>query len=115
MSEPIECGTYSAPQAAKRLGCCRDTVKHMVDTGRLPKVDTGTNRIYIPKWAVDRLVAPPETVVVEIPNQALVDAAMSTALRGSHPTDVAPEPRPVSPTGALDRTPTRSGSGATPS
>ena len=24
-----------------------------------------------------------------------------TALRGSHPTDVAPEPRPVSPTGAL--------------
>lgn len=78
-SEPVECGTYSAPQAAKVLGCCRDTVIHMVNTGRLPKIDTGTNRTYIPKWAVDRLVAPPETVVVEIPNQTVVDAAMSEA------------------------------------
>ena len=78
-SQPIECGTYTGPQAARRLGTSRATVAKMVRDGRLPQVDTGTRNLIIPRWAVDRLVAPPETVVVEIPNQTVVDAAMSEA------------------------------------
>ena len=79
MSEPIECGTYSAPQAAKRLGCSRYTIARMVESGRLPAIDTGTSKIIVPRWAVDRLVAPPESVTVTIANEALVAAAMSEA------------------------------------
>jgi excisionase family DNA binding protein len=78
-SEPIECGTYSVPQAGKKLGLSDKSVIKMITTGRLPHVDTGTRNYVIPRWAVDRLVAPPETVTVTLVNEDLVQAAMREA------------------------------------
>lgn len=79
MSEPLKCLTYSGRQAAVVLGVSHHTVARMVRDGKLPSIDTGSNRLVIPKWAVDRLVAPPETVTVELSNAALVEAGMREA------------------------------------
>lgn len=79
MSEPIECGTYSVPESSKRLGYSDKTIVKMIKDGKLPHVDSGTRNYRIPKWAVDRLVAPPETVTVTLVNEHLVQAAMSEA------------------------------------
>jgi excisionase family DNA binding protein len=75
MSADLEPQTYSAPQAARVLGVSRETVVQMVRTKRLPSIDTGTRNLVIPRWAVDRLVAPPETVTITISPADTVEAA----------------------------------------
>jgi excisionase family DNA binding protein len=52
-SEPA---LVTAEEAASRLGVSRRAIYEMVRQGRLPKIEFGTSRIYIPRAQFERLL-----------------------------------------------------------
>lgn len=83
--------TYTTTEAATILGASRQTIARMIAAGKLPTVDTGTTTTVIPAWAVDELVARPDSVTAP---RSVIVGLLEAAAAGA-PVD--------SLVGALDR------------
>jgi len=52
----VACETLTRVEAARLLGCSKETIDRMRRAGRLPSIKLGERSVRIPRWAVEELL-----------------------------------------------------------